>query len=266
VLIDTEETGSINVVRAGPQGAPPLLFLHPVGLDLTWWGDQFARFGGDYDVIALDMPGHGLSASFDGAPTFARLARMVEGVIGTLQIAPAHIVGLSVGGMIAQTLALKRPDLVRSLSLVGTLCTFPEPVRAALRDRAHTARHEGMARIALLANERWFTASFRQRRPDILDRATQSLLRQDSEAHAAIWDMIADLDILAEIGDITCPTLVVTGEADINAPPAAAKMIGDAIRGSSVEIMPGIGHFPPFEAPADFNGLLDAFLRKATRP
>lgn len=171
------------------------------------------------------------------------------------------MVGVSVGGMIAQTLALRRPDLVRSLILVATLCTLSDQVRHALRKRARIARRDGMARIADLSNERWFTPAFRARRPDMMERTRRSLLQQSGEFHAVMWEMIAGLDFEAQISAISCPTLVVTGTADGNAPPAAAKTIANAIPGATLHLMPEIGHFPPFEASDAFNAVLADFLR-----
>src|SRR5579871_3835141 len=103
VFIDINGVGKINVARSGPRGAPPLVLLHPVALDLTWWGDQFEAFRSEYDVIAFDMPGHGLSADLAASPTFDLMASVLEGVLETLGTGPANIVGISVGGMIAQT-------------------------------------------------------------------------------------------------------------------------------------------------------------------
>jgi 3-oxoadipate enol-lactonase len=250
----------INVVRTGPRGGNPIVFLHPVGLDLTWWGAQIADFVRDYDVVAFDMLNHGLSGNTDAPPSFELMARTVEGVLAHIDAGPAHLVGISVGGMIAQDFALRRPDLVRSLALVATLCTFPEPVREALRERARVARTEGMAKIAQLSNERWFTPAFREQRPDILDRATKSLLLQNPDFHASMWEMIAGLDLEAQLPAIACPTLVVAGAEDINAPIAAAEKITSLIQGASLHAMAGLGHFPPFEAPAPFNALLRRFL------
>ena len=250
---------NINFVRAGARGKPPLVFLHGVGLDLTWWNDQFAEFGGDQDVVAIDMPGHGLSGKPASPPSFKLLLEATCGVIGQLG-GPAHVIGVSAGGMIAQTLALHRPELVCSLSLVATLCTFPDPVRDALRERARVARTQGMARIAQLSTERWFTEAFRRARPDIVDRATRSLLLQDAELHASMWDMIAGLDLTARIPAIECPTLVIAGTEDVNAPVAAGRQIADLIPGASLMQMPGIAHFPPFEAPAQFNAILRRFI------
>ena len=188
------------------------------------------------------------------------MARAAEAVLEELGGRPADVVGVSVGGMIAQALVLRRPDLVRSLGLVATLCTFPVEVRQALRERARVAREEGMTRIAELSNERWFTAEYRERRPDMMARTRRSLLRQPGQFHAAMWEMIADLEFEASIHSITCPTLVVTGTADGNAPPAAAEQIARAIPGASLHLLPDLGHFPPFEAPDAFNPLLRAFL------
>ncbi len=250
----------INLVRAGPRGGRPIVLLHPVGLDLTWWGAQIEEFGRDHDVVALDMPNHGLSGRLDAPPSFASMAAHLEGMLAHLDAGPVHLVGLSVGGMIAQTLALRRPDLVCSLSLVATLCTFSRPGREAIRERARTARAEGMARIAQLSNDRWFTPAFRERRPDMLDRATRSLLLQDPEFHASMWEMIAGLDLEAQLPSIACPTLVVVGGADVNAPISAGETMAGLVKGAVLHEMPGLGHFPPFEAPAPFNALLRRFL------
>ncbi len=262
VKIRIDGMSEINLVRTGPRGGVPIVFLHPVGLDLTWWGAQIEDFARDHDVVAFDMPSHGLSGKLDARPSFEMMARVLETVLGHIDAGPAHLVGISVGGMIAQTFALWRPGLVRSLSLVATLCTFPEPVREALRERARVARAEGMAKIARLSNERWFTAAFRERRPDMLDRATKSLLLQDPDFHASMWEMIAGLNLEAQIHGLRCPTLVVAGASDINAPPAAARQIASAIPDAMLHVMPNLAHFPPFEAPDLFNTILGTFLAK----
>ncbi len=256
----SDGVGLINVARAGTRGGPPILLLHPVGLDLTWWGEQFAGLVDHHDVLAIDMPGHGLSSPLEGKPTFERLVSVSEQVLDARDGGPAHVVGVSIGGMLAQHLALRRPDLVRTLTLVATLCTFPESVRQALRDRARVARSQGMAKIAELSNERWFPPAFRERRPDVLDRATRSLLAQDAQFHASIWEMIAELNLAEKLPLIACPTLVVAGAEDINAPVGAAETIAGLVRGARLEVMAGVGHFPPFEAPGAFNALLIGFL------
>lgn len=260
MLIHANGISTLNVARTAARGGAPLLLLNPAGLDLTWWGPQFDAFGRERDVVAFDMPGHGQSGALSSPPSFEIMARAAEAVLEALGGRPADVVGISVGGMIAQTLALRRPDLVLSLGLVATLCTFPAEVRQALRERARVAREEGMARIAQLSNERWFTPAFRARRPDMMERTRRSLLQQPGEFHAAMWAMIAGLDLAAQIRAISCPTLVLTGEADVNAPPAAAETIAGAIPGASLRLMPDLGHFPPFEAPDAFNDILRAFL------
>ena len=260
MLVHANDIGALNVARTEGHGGAPLLLLHPVALDLTWYGPQFEAFGGERDVVAFDMPGHGLSDDLSSPPSFDVMARAVEAVLEALGGVPADIVGVSVGGMIAQCFALRRPDLVRSLGLVATLCTFPAEIRQALRERARAAREEGMARVAELSNARWFTPAFRARRPDMLERTRRSLLQQPGEFHAGMWEMIASLDMETEIRTIACPTLVVTGTDDVNAPPAAAEQIARAIPDASLRLMPDLGHFPPFEAPDAFNAILRAFL------
>lgn len=249
----------LNLVRAGPRRGAPVVFLHAVGLDLTWWDAQFAAFAPQRDLVAFDLPGHSRSTPLDLPLSLERLAATLGTLLDHLGT-PAHLVGLSVGGMIAQTLATRRPETVRSLTLVGTLCTFPDPVRAALRDRAHMAREQGMSAIAPLTQERWFPAAFRTRRPDILDRAAKSLLAHDPAVHGAMWDAIAALDLSAALPSLRCPALVVNGAEDPNAPPAAGQQIASLIPAAEFHALEGVGHLPPVELPDAFNALLRQFL------
>lgn len=149
---------SLHYVRTGPRGGTPILFLHALGLDLSVWENQIAVFAADADVIAVDLPGHGLTAAPAGAPAFEAFADALLGFLSDLDIRMVDVVGLSVGGMIAQTLAVRAPSVVRSLSLVATSCTFPDAVRQVLRERAQFARDKGMAALAPLHLARWFPA------------------------------------------------------------------------------------------------------------
>jgi 3-oxoadipate enol-lactonase len=252
----------INMVRTGPRGGAPVVLLHALGLDLTYWDFQFAALGTTHDVVAFDMPGHGLSGGLPHPPGFDEMATILGAVLDHVGAGPAHLVGISAGGMIAQTFALRRPDLVRSLSLVATLCTFPDGVRAMLRERARVAREQGMRAIAPLSLERWFPAAFRAARPDLMDRATKTLLRQDPEFHASMWDMVASLDLEARLPSVSCPTMVIAGAEDVNAPIAAARQIAGLIPGAELHEMAEAGHFPPFERPEAFNRLLIDFLQR----
>ncbi len=253
----------INRVRTGPRGRTPIVFLHALGLDLTWWGHQIAEFGRDHDVVALDLPGHGLSGGLDGPPTFDTLARSVEGVLAEIDAGAVHLVGISLSGMIAQTLAVSRPERVRSLSLVATSCTFPDAARQAVRERARVARAGGMAAIAPLSTERWFPSAFRTQRPDVIDRAIKTMLRQDPAFHASLWDMVATLELEQQLHAVTCPTMVVAGGEDASAPASAGQRIVDRIAGSTLHVIEGCGHFPPLETPGAFNSLLRSFIQTA---
>ncbi len=264
-MIETTAGPQINVVRAGPRGGPPVVLLHPLGLDLTWWDHQFADLAADHDVVAFDMPGHGRSGTLATPPTFDLMASVLTSVTEHLAAGPVHLVGSSVGGMIAQTQALARPDLVRSLSLVGTLHTFPAAGRAALRERARVARDEGMTAIVPLSLARWFPAAFRERRPDVLDRAAKLLLQQEPAFHALLWEMVASLDLAERLPSLRVPTLVVTGEEDVNAPVAVGQEIARSIPGATFRAMPGVGHFPPVESPRAFTSELRSFLAEVLR-
>jgi 3-oxoadipate enol-lactonase len=237
-----------------------VVLIHAVALDLTYWDRQIGALAESFDVIAYDLSGHGASSAprlplgFDDAA--ADLARVIE----TAGAGPACVVGLSVGGMIAQTLALARPDLVRALCLMDTVSTFADAGRAAVRGRAAQVRAGGMEAIVAPTLERWFTPGFAARRPDVLDRVAKTLRAADPHVHAAMWDMISTLDVAPRLGEIAKPTLVMVGEQDPTTPVAASELIARGIPGARLEIIPDASHMAPLEAPDEVNRRLLAFL------
>ena len=250
---------ALNVVRAGRRDRPLVVLAHAVGMDLTYWEHQFAALVSDYDVIAYDLRGHGKSSNCT-AYDFPALAGDIAAVIAAAKNGPAHVVGLSVGGMVAQTFALSRPELVRSLTLIDTVCTFSDEVRAPLRARADTVRFGGMGAILQPTLERWFTADFIARRPDVIDRVVKTLLSADTLVHAAMWDTIATLDVAPALHAISAPILILVGEKDPTTPPAASRAIAERIKQAQLSILPGVSHICTVEAPTAVNQKILEFL------
>ena len=251
---------AVNVVRTGPRGAPPVVLVHPVGLDLTYWAAQIEALCDTHDVVAFDLPGHGSSPGTPEDWTLDKAAGVLAQVIRSTGHDPAHVVGLSVGGMIAQALALSQPGLVRSLTLIDTAAAFPEQARAGMRERARMAREGGMQAVLPSTLQRWFTPGTVARRPDLIDRVTKTLLADDALVHAAMWDMISALDLVAQLPLISCPTLILVGEHDPSSPPEAAQVLADNIAGAEMHVVPDASHMAPLERPAEINAYLAAFL------
>jgi len=250
----------LNYIRTGRRGAPLVVLIHAVGLDLTYWDRQIEALSQDYDVIAYDLAGHGASARPALPLTFAQSAKDLADIILAADAGPACVVGLSVGGMIAQNFALSHPGLVRALCLIDTVSTFAEAGRAAVRGRGEMVRTGGMEAILAPTLERWFTPAFTQRRPDVIYRVRKTLRAADPEIHAAMWDMIATQDVAPRLGEIDKPTLVMVGALDPTTPVAASEAIARGIAGARLEIIPDASHISTMEFPEVVNAHLAAFL------
>ncbi len=253
----------VNVVRCGPRGQAPVVLVHAVGLDLTYWDRQIATLGKCHDVVAFDLPGHGRSPGAPADWSLDKAQAVLAGVIRATGAACAHVVGLAVGGMIAQATALAHPALVRSLTLIDTAARFAEAGRAGMRERAKTTRAGGMPAVLQSTLERWFTPETMAGRPDLIDRVTKTLLRDDPAVHAAMWDMIAALDLVAELHRVSCPTLILVGEHDQSSPPAAARQLRDGIDGATMHVIARAAHLSPLEWPEVVDGYLLPFLAMA---
>ena len=254
---------SLNWIQTSTHHTETVVLIHAVGHDLTYWDRQIEALAALYNVVAFDLPGHGRSAASSSGWSFDYAARLVAELITKLSASPVHLVGISFGGMIAQVTALTSPEIIRSLTLIGTAPSFPEEVRQSMRARAELVRIKGMIAVVESSLQRWFTLKTRELRPDITDRLTKTLLGDDAPTHAAIWDIISGLDLDHRLAEITCPTLVLVGEHDPSTPPAVASRLAGAIQGSALVVVPESSHIVTVEAPGAVNMALLDFLAGA---
>jgi 3-oxoadipate enol-lactonase len=236
-----------------------VVLLHPIGLDLTCWEAQVGALAPHSRVLRVDLRGHGRSDAPPPPYTLAGFAEDVQGLLSALQLAPAHVIGLSLGGMVAQTLALEYPQAVRSLVLADTNSTLPPEARPAMVERGEAARRGGMAAVVDTTLARWFTPAFMG--STIVARCRERLLADDVEAWAASWQAISEVNTEPRLREIRVPTLVLTGEQDVSAPAARARAMATLIPEARLEIVPGAPHMAPLERPAEFNAAVLAFLR-----
>lgn len=251
---------ALNWVRTGTDRASTVLFLHAVGFDLTYWGQQIAALNEDYNVVAFDLPGHGRSPGTPSDWSFDEAASVVAGLIEEVSNGPVHLVGLSFGGMIAQATVLARPDLIRSLTLMGTASKFSAEVSAGMKARAEAVRKGGMAAVLSSSLDRWFTPQTRSKRPDLIDRVEKTILDDDPAIHATIWEIISEFNVHARLGEIRCPTLVMVGELDPSTPPSAASALVEAIPNARMVVFPSASHMVQLEAFEAVNTELKLFL------
>jgi 3-oxoadipate enol-lactonase len=248
-MTPTDQAVRLKTVRTGPGSSTPIVLLHSAALDLTYWDQQIRALGTDHAVVALDLPGHGESTGgpevWEGDGVFDAVAATIDG----LDADGVHIVGLSVGGVLAQELALRNPEHVRSLTLIDTGPGFSAVAQTAMRARAATVRSEGIAAALPGLIGHWFLPSTVAARPDLMARVTRTVLAQEPMVHAAMWEYIASVDLATQIHAITCPTLVLVGEHDQSSPVQTSRGLHDSIPGSRMIVVPNAAHLSVLEQP-----------------
>lgn len=243
--------------RSSGKGRPVLL-LHPVGLDGSFWDSLSARLNGSFRVVAVDLAGHGDS------PPAARPGRMADRVADVVELiehlndGPAILVGLSFGGMIAQQVALARPDLVSALVVAGCGGRIAAEARGAILKRGEDAEAGGMEAVVDSTLERWFNPPYLST-PEVA-RVRARLLSDSPSAWAAAWEAIAEHDVLDRLGGLDKPVLVVAGEHDLAIPLDAMRALAAAIPGSRLLVLPGAPHMMQIECAEEFNAGVSDFL------
>lgn len=249
--------GKIHYRIDGDERAPALVLCHALGTDLTLWDAQAAALSAQYRVLRYDLRGHGFSPGPDTEYTIAELAGDVFGLLDALEIAEAHVVGLSIGGLIAMALALAAPARVKQLVLANTAPRIGS--RAGWEERIAQVKKEGLAGIADGAIQRWFTPEFQAREPALMARYRALVMQARPAAYAGCCAALRDADLRSEIGRISSPTFVISGRHDAVTTPAHGQEMADAVQGAR-HVSLAAGHLSNVEAAAAFTDALQGLF------
>ncbi len=243
-------------------GGPTVLMLHGIGGGHLAFAPQVETLAtAGYRAVAWDMPGYGHSAPIEPY-TFKGLAQSCVQLIEALQCGSVVLVGHSMGGMVAQEVVARRPELVRRLVLCGTSPAFGKPdgdwQREFIAERtAPLDAGQSMEQLAqTLVPQMVGPGSL----PEGVRLATHCMGLVPAATYRRALECLVTFDRRANLGNIHAPTLLVAGEHDRNAPPAVMKKMAEAIANSTYHEMKGVGHLQNLEAPDDFDGVLLNFL------
>jgi 3-oxoadipate enol-lactonase len=253
---------SINYTLAGPAGAPVVTLSHSLATTLAMWEPQLAALTGRYRVLNYDTRGHGGTDAPRGAYTLDQLADDAKALLGALGIQRTHWVGLSMGGMIGQTLALKAPELFTSLVLCDTSSRIPPEAKPLWDERIHTAETKGMDPLVEGTLSRWFTAPFKEKGGPVVETVRGMIKSTPPAGYIGCCQAISGLNLTDRIGAIRVPTMVIVGEDDQGTPVAASKVMHEQIKGSELVILKSAAHLSNMEQPEAFTRALTGFLGK----
>ncbi len=251
----------MNYELSGAATGPVVALSHSLASSLSMWDPQVpALEAAGYRVLRYDTRGHGRTEVSPGPYSLEQLADDAVALMAALELPPVHWVGLSMGGMIGQALALRHGDCVLSLSLCDTMAVLPEGAQAVWAERIANARSKGMEALADTTMERWFTTAYRSPEPALLKLIRQHFLATPLDGYVGCSEAITRLDYLERLATIQLPTLVVVGAEDPGTPVAASEAIQQRIPGARLDIIPAAAHLSNIEQPEIFNRLLLDFL------
>ncbi|CAN7590478.1 3-oxoadipate enol-lactonase [Rhizobium sp. LjRoot254] len=240
------------------ENAPVLILINSLGTDFRIWLPLLDELNSEWSILLYDKRGHGLSEVGKLPYSIDDHADDLIGLCRHLGIRKATIYGLSVGGLIAQSVYLKKPELVKKIVLSNTSHKIGTAEMWA--DRIAAVEEHGIESLADSVMERWFTKDFHQRRRTDLTGYRNMLVRQDRAGYAATCGAIRDADFTASVSQIKVPVLCIVGDQDGSTPPDLVRATADMIPNARFEIIEGCGHIPCVEQPAALADILDDFI------
>ena len=249
----------------GPPGVPAVVLVHGLGMARQMWDWQWEALTGRFQVVRYDLLGHGESIKPKQPYALAHFVGQLEELLDGLGLEVCALVGFSLGGMIVRAFALAHPGRVSALAILNSAHDRTEAERAAVLLRVEQSARDGPRATVAAALERWFTADFGARHPEVLERVRRWILANDREVYPLIYRVLAegDEELARSIAAIRCPTLVLTGGEDHGNSPDMSRRMAALIPGARAEIIPGLRHMGLAEDPEAFNSRLVPFLAAA---
>lgn len=238
-------------------GPPPIVLIHGLGTDRRIWLYQVPAFCARAPVILVDLRGHGRSSAADGEWTIADMALDVVRLLRHLGAERAHLIGLSLGGMVAQQVALDYPYATASLVLVDTVCGIPEEGRTASAEALRFIETHSMAEVAKARITTAFTDAVD---PVMRLHLIEAVALNDKLAYERAARAAFSFSVCQRLDEIEVPALVVVGDGDRTLPLAWMERLATQIRGARLAHLPGAGHISNMERPHEFNRVVLDFL------
>ncbi len=254
----------MRVVDHGTGTGPPLVLVHGVGLDHHLWDLVIPTFlddgSGPREIIRYDLLGHG----DDPTPPATGFADFVAQLVEVAEPS-STVVGLSLGGAIVRGALARHPGHFCRAVIANTVYLRSDAQRRANAERLELTRERGMAPIAELALDRWFTTEWQTEHPDRVAAIRDRISNTDLEGYLAAYRIFidGDPDEATNLGFITDPVLVVTGDRDTGSTPAMTHAMAAAIPGARSHVMADTGHLPPIEHPDAFARTVLDFLESS---
>jgi 3-oxoadipate enol-lactonase len=239
---------------------PWVVLSHSLACNLRMWDAQIEMLKTAHRVLAYDTRGHGASDAPAGAYTFDMLVEDLRALLDAAGVRDPHFVGLSMGGMIGMSFALKFPGRLRSLVLCDTTSRMPPEAGAIWEQRIRTAAEHGMGPLVEPTTARWFTEPFRRSGTAAVERVAGMIRATPTAGYIGCCHAIPSIDVTDRLGALRIPVQVVVGEQDVGTPVAMSKAIHEAIPGSELVVIPQASHLSNVEQPEAFNQALTRFL------
>lgn len=247
---------------SGPRDAPVVLLVNSLGANVHMWDEQINALAPKYRVLRYDLRGHGLTDTTPGDdPSAASIERLADDAIALLDVLGLHrvaVIGLSIGGMIAQRLGSRYPDRVDALVLCAAASHTAST--SVWDERIATIEREGLEAIVDGTMGRWFTEHAHAQRPELVQGFANMVVRTPVAGYIAGARAVRDADLRADDARITARTLIVAGAHDPGMTPEMAAELQAAIAGARLEVLHGAAHMLCAEQPVAFNEKLLSFL------
>lgn len=253
---DYEVTYSLD----GHEDRPVVVLSHALATNMDLWAYQVPLLAHRFRVLRYDLRGHGTSAAPGSTYTFDELASDVAALLDHLQIKRAAFVGLSIGGMIGQTFALRYPDMLSGLVLCSTGSRIESPAKKTIEDRVRQVRMEGIKSQVQATLARWFSSKFIEEAPATMAWVSDLILATSVDGYAGCVHAIQGLDLTDKLSEVRAKTLIIPGEFDLGFPEKVSREIQQKIPDSDLILLKGAAHLGNIEQAHRFNEILLDFL------
>ena len=251
----------MNYELSGKKDGPFVILSHSLGSSLVMWNPQMKALEPHFQVLRYDIRGHGRSEAPPGAYTLELLGEDAVALLDVLEIEKVDWIGLSMGGMIGQSVALNYPKRLKSLALCDTGAAIAPEAQPLWQERIDAVREKGVASLLEPTMERWFTPSFLRLNPYMLGVIRNEFLATPAQGYLGCIYAIRKLNYLDRLSSIEIPTLIMVGEDDPGTPVSASEAIHQRIPSSKLVIIKSACHLSNVEQPEVFNTNLITFLK-----